>query len=165
MTPFPLKQLNFWFSGYSSFKLAKIGNFMTMEVAMFLAQKLICMNSVMSQGPLETVRKIKTVLYYVSVNSKHYHPPGQILGKGSNLSPLGQIFWSNALPLDNFQRSNPQGPGRFSIFLLLMNNYLSLRFRMKMFSSCNGKEAYSKKTHTYTKPNRLFIKYILVATV
>ena len=91
----------------------------------------------------------------VSVNSKRYHPPRQILGKGQISGPRAnilvkcpapeQIFWSNALPPGNFQRSNPRGPGRFSIFLLLMNNSLSLRFRMKMLSSCNGKEAYSKK--------------------
>ena len=34
-----------------------------MEVALYLAQKLICMNSVTSQAPLATVKKIKTVLY------------------------------------------------------------------------------------------------------
>ena len=66
-------------------------------------------------------------------------------GESVKSRPPRQKFWSNALPPGNFQRSNHQEPGRFSIFLLLMNNSLSLRFRMNMFSSCNGK-AYSKKT-------------------
>ena len=48
----------------SSFKFAKVGNFTTMEVPMFLAQILIYIDSVMSQAPIETVKKIKTVLYY-----------------------------------------------------------------------------------------------------
>ena len=48
----------------TAFKLAKTANFKTMEGAMYLVQKLICMNSVTSQVPLETVRKIESVFYY-----------------------------------------------------------------------------------------------------
>ena len=87
--------------------------------------------------------------------------PGKVWGKGQIPAP-GQIFWSNALPLGSFQRSNPQRPSRFSIFLLLMNN-LSLRFQRRCFLPAVKKKLIPKKTHMYTKPNRLFIKYILVS--
>ena len=84
-------------------------------------------------------------------------PPGKFWGQGQ-FQPPGQIFWSNALPLVNFQRSNPKGPGRFFIFLLSVNN-LSLRFRRRCFLPAMEKKLIPKKTHMYTKANRLFIKY------
>ena len=84
-------------------------------------------------------------------------------GERVKSQPPGQIFWSNALPLGNLQRSYPQRPGRFSIFLLLMNN-LSLRFQRRCFLPAVEKKLIPKKTHMYTKPNRLFIKYILVSS-
>ena len=90
--------------------------------------------------------------------------PQANFGEKVKSQPPRQIFWSNALPLGNFQRSNPQRLSRFSIFLLLMNN-LSLRFQRRCFlSAIQWKRSVFQKTHMYTKPNRLFIKYILVSS-
>ena len=75
-------------------------------------------------------------------------PPGNPqanFGERVKSWPPGQIFLSNALPLGNFQRSNPQRPGRFSIFLLLMNN-LSLRFRRRCFLPAMEKKLIPKNT-------------------
>ena len=86
--------------------------------------------------------------------------PRQILGKGQ-IPPPGQIFWSNALSLGNFQRSNLQRLGRFSIFLLLMNS-LSLRFR-RCFLPAMEKKLIPKKPTRVEQSLGIVYKLVLTA--
>ena len=76
--------------------------------------------------------------------------PQANFGEKVKSQPPGQIFWSNALPLGNFRGSNPQRLGRFSIFLLLMNN-LSLRFQRRCFLPAIQwkRSIFQKNPHVY----------------